>query len=101
MTRQTTNGSAPAPIRVALVGLGYWGPNLLRNFSESPMFELAWACDMRQEALDPIARFDALRARKARTRGRQACLRRKAARRGQRGHRRADAGGRWQENDPH
>ena len=56
MARQTTNGSAPAPIRVALVGLGYWGPNLLRNFSESPMFELAWACDMRQEALDPIAR---------------------------------------------
>jgi predicted dehydrogenase len=56
MARQTTNGSAPAPIRVALVGLGYWGPNLLRNFSESAMFELAWACDMRQEALDPIAR---------------------------------------------
>ncbi|HKI24391.1 MAG TPA: Gfo/Idh/MocA family oxidoreductase [Gaiellaceae bacterium] len=56
MARQTTDGSAPAPIRVALVGLGYWGPNLLRNFSESPMFELAWACDMRQEALDPIAR---------------------------------------------
>jgi protoporphyrinogen oxidase/predicted dehydrogenase len=56
MARQRTNGSAPAPIRVALVGLGYWGPNLLRNFSESAMFELAWACDMRQEALDPIAR---------------------------------------------
>src|SRR5215204_5851409 len=56
MARQTTDGSAPAPIRVALVGLGYWGPNLLRNFSESAMFELAWACDLRQEALDPIAR---------------------------------------------
>ena len=56
MARQTTNGSTPAPIRVALVGLGYWGPNLVRNFSESAMFELAWACDMRQEALDAIAR---------------------------------------------
>jgi protoporphyrinogen oxidase/predicted dehydrogenase len=56
MARQTTNGSAPAPIRVALVGLGYWGPNLLRNFSESAMFEVAWACDMRQEALDAVAR---------------------------------------------
>ena len=56
MARQTTNGSAPAPIRVAVVGLGYWGPNLVRNFSESAMFELAGACDMRQEALDAIAR---------------------------------------------
>jgi protoporphyrinogen oxidase/predicted dehydrogenase len=56
MARQTTNGSAPTPIRVAVVGLGYWGPNLLRNFSESAMFELAWACDLRQEALDAVAR---------------------------------------------
>jgi protoporphyrinogen oxidase/predicted dehydrogenase len=56
MARQTTNGSAPAPIRVAVVGLGYWGPNLVRNFSESAMFELAWACDLRQEALDAVAR---------------------------------------------
>ena len=56
MARRTTNGSAPAPIRVAVVGLGYWGPNLVRNFSESAMFELAGACDLRQEALDAIAR---------------------------------------------
>src|ERR687897_2164388 len=56
MARRTTNGSPPAPLRVAVVGLGYWGPNLVRNFSESAMFELAGACDLRQEALDAIAR---------------------------------------------
>jgi protoporphyrinogen oxidase/predicted dehydrogenase len=55
MARQTRNGSTPH-IRVGVVGLGYWGPNLLRNLSESSMFEVAWACDMRQEALDAVAR---------------------------------------------
>jgi protoporphyrinogen oxidase/predicted dehydrogenase len=55
-TRHTRNGSAPARIRVGVVGLGYWGPNLVRNFSESPIFEVAWACDMRPEALDAVKR---------------------------------------------
>jgi predicted dehydrogenase len=30
--------------RVAVVGLGYWGPNLARNFDE--LGELAWLCDL-------------------------------------------------------
>jgi predicted dehydrogenase len=30
--------------RVAVVGLGYWGPNLARNFDQ--LAELAWICDM-------------------------------------------------------
>jgi hypothetical protein len=25
-----------APVRVAVVGLGYWGPNLVRNLHELP-----------------------------------------------------------------
>ena len=30
-------------IRIGLAGLGYWGPNLARNFDE--LAELAWLCD--------------------------------------------------------
>ena len=42
-------------IRVAVVGLGYWGPNLARNFSVSGDFRLVGLCDMNQERLDKIA----------------------------------------------
>jgi protoporphyrinogen oxidase/predicted dehydrogenase len=55
-TRHTRDGTASARIRVGVIGLGYWGPNLVRNFSESPMFEVAWACDLRPDALDAVAR---------------------------------------------
>ena len=37
--------TAEAPTRVAVVGLGYWGPNLARNFAALPDAELAWCCD--------------------------------------------------------
>jgi predicted dehydrogenase len=37
---------------VGVVGLGYWGPNLARNFDQLPDAELAWLCDGSQEALD-------------------------------------------------
>ena len=33
------------PIRVGVVGLGYWGPNLARNFNAMDSAELAWCCD--------------------------------------------------------
>jgi predicted dehydrogenase len=46
----------PLTPRVAVVGLGYWGPNLVRNLHELPDAELAVVCDMRQEALDAIGR---------------------------------------------
>lgn len=32
-------------IRVAVVGAGYWGPNLIRNFSSCPETELVAVCD--------------------------------------------------------
>ena len=46
----------PLTPRVAVVGLGYWGPNLVRNLHELPDSELSAVCDMRQEALDAISR---------------------------------------------
>jgi protoporphyrinogen oxidase/predicted dehydrogenase len=43
-------------IRIANIGLGYWGPNLVRNLVESPRFELATVCDRRKEALESTLR---------------------------------------------
>jgi predicted dehydrogenase len=37
-------------VRVGVVGLGYWGPNLARNFAGLPGCELAWCCDASEEA---------------------------------------------------
>jgi len=45
-----------APIRIAVVGLGYWGPNLVRNFAESSAFELSHLCDLREDALEGLGR---------------------------------------------
>jgi predicted dehydrogenase len=39
------------PVRVAVVGLGYWGPNLARNFNALPDAELTWICDGSEEQL--------------------------------------------------
>jgi predicted dehydrogenase len=32
-------------LRVAVAGLGYWGPNIARNLAALPGVELAWCCD--------------------------------------------------------
>jgi predicted dehydrogenase len=39
-------------VRVGVVGLGYWGPNIARNFDRLPGVELGWICDSRAEALE-------------------------------------------------
>jgi predicted dehydrogenase len=44
------------PVRVAVIGLGYWGPNLARNLQEHPGAELAAICDRREDALQRIGR---------------------------------------------
>ena len=59
MSDTGTPNDSPAdstPIRVAVVGLGYWGPNLVRNLYETPGVEVAWGCDVREEALANLAR---------------------------------------------
>jgi predicted dehydrogenase len=38
------------------VGLGYWGPNLLRVLAEREEVELAWMCDLDAGKLDRLAR---------------------------------------------
>jgi predicted dehydrogenase len=50
------------PVRVGVVGLGYWGPNLARNFDAIPGCELTWCCDASEEARDrAAARFPGAR----------------------------------------
>jgi predicted dehydrogenase len=41
---------------VAVVGMGYWGPNIARNLQELPQAELAYICDSHQETLEVAAR---------------------------------------------
>ncbi|WP_125778237.1 Gfo/Idh/MocA family protein [Antribacter gilvus] len=38
--------SEPNVLRAAVVGAGYWGPNLARNFATSDRWELAAVCDL-------------------------------------------------------
>ena len=45
-----TNGTSP--VGVAVVGLGYWGPNLARNLQESPDASLIALCDLSAERLE-------------------------------------------------
>jgi predicted dehydrogenase len=42
-------------LRIGVAGLGYWGPNLARNFDSLPGCELAWCCDRTPEARDRAA----------------------------------------------
>jgi predicted dehydrogenase len=50
------------PLRIGVTGLGYWGPNLARNFAAIDGCELAWCCDASQPALERIAaRFPGVR----------------------------------------
>ena len=35
---------------IGVVGLGYWGPNLARNFDRLPDADLRWLCDASEEA---------------------------------------------------
>ena len=39
--------------RIGVVGLNYWGPNLVRNFND--LAELTWLCDLDETHLRPIA----------------------------------------------
>ena len=49
-------------INVGVVGYGYWGPNLVRNFAEVPGSHLAAVCDLRAERLSSVqARYPSAR----------------------------------------
>lgn len=41
-------------IKIAIIGSGYWGPNLLRNFVEIPNSEVVVVADLREDRLSQI-----------------------------------------------
>ena len=56
------NGFARDPVRIGVVGVGYWGPNLVRNLQELGCAEVRWICDLRSEQLAAIrGRYPAVR----------------------------------------
>lgn len=44
------------PVRIGVIGYGYWGPNLVRNFAEYPGSRVATVADMRLDRLAPVQR---------------------------------------------
>ena len=43
------------PVRIAVAGLGYWGPNIARNMAAIPGCEVTWLCDASEQARGRIA----------------------------------------------
>jgi len=41
---------------IGVIGCGYWGPNLLRNFSENEEASLRWMCDVDIRRLETLGR---------------------------------------------
>lgn len=41
-------------IKVGIIGCGYWGPNLIRNFNENYHTDIRYACDLTKERLGRI-----------------------------------------------
>jgi predicted dehydrogenase len=44
-------------IRIGVIGYGYWGPNLVRNFMSAPGSVVTRVCDLRVERLSPLAKL--------------------------------------------
>ncbi|HDP98148.1 MAG TPA: Gfo/Idh/MocA family oxidoreductase [bacterium] len=44
-------------INVAVVGCGYWGPNLIRNFVQIPESNMKICCDLKSERIDRISKL--------------------------------------------
>jgi predicted dehydrogenase len=57
-TRTHTSGrdGTGAPVGLGVVGLGYWGPNLLRVLADSPDAEVRWICDLDGDRLEKYGR---------------------------------------------
>lgn len=41
-------------VRIGIIGCGYWGPNLIRNFHEVAEAEVSAICDLRLDRIEPF-----------------------------------------------
>lgn len=44
-------------IKVGIIGLGYWGPNYVRNFIKHEETTVIWVCDISEQTLNPIKKI--------------------------------------------
>ncbi len=44
-------------IRIGIIGYGYWGPNLVRNFARIPEVAISWICDLDTSLLRDLPRL--------------------------------------------
>jgi predicted dehydrogenase len=49
------SSGARHPIGVAVVGCGYWGPNLIRNFTTCPATQVVMVCDQDRSRLEKVS----------------------------------------------
>jgi predicted dehydrogenase len=56
MTADMDGLASSGPVGIAVVGLGYWGPNLVRNINELDCARPVMACDLNPDSLAAIAR---------------------------------------------
>jgi predicted dehydrogenase len=54
MTWNNSPAQEEARIGLAVVGAGYWGPNLIRNFGASDSFDLRWVCDLDEGRISKV-----------------------------------------------
>lgn len=61
MSANCSRGAERGALGAAVVGAGYWGPNLIRNFCSSPEWDLRWVCDLdeqrAQQVVGPYSRI--------------------------------------------
>ena len=56
MSMADVAGRPRGPVTVGVVGLGYWGPNLARNFAAIPDTEVTYLCDAEEAARARVSR---------------------------------------------
>lgn len=44
-------------LKIGVIGLGYWGPNYIRNFIRHDQTEVIWACDLSDKSLDLVKNY--------------------------------------------
>lgn len=54
--RKGTGRNRSSPVRIAVIGLGYWGPNLVRNFQAADGAEVSVCCDRDAARTEAIRR---------------------------------------------
>jgi len=57
ITLDTPQNTTFANLRVGVIGCGYWGPKLARNFNDLPQADLVMVADMREDRLADIKKL--------------------------------------------